>query len=580
MKAAASIAPKEASTGNPSQWRPFGVALWWMTAAVAYFRLFVGVNFTDEAFYSSLPYSFALGLKPYHEELNITQNAGILLTPLYWLYVKLAGSPVGLILFNRHLYFALLLLGSRLARRVGTAWVDSGFGWLLAAFVLSFSYFNIPALSYNTLGALLLFLGLFQLLGERRPEPGVTKKPRTLLGANLCLVLAAFCYPPFLPACLAGFVGTLWIASRAGRACRNAWLASAMLAATGAAVFAWLATPGAIHDSLAYVASYNYTSTGQARRALIAGQFRVLWVYVAGLTVLLASAFLPGKRASGPAGLAACSVGAALLFFWHRQPLLSSLPSSSVPVLIGLGLLFPAGLCLLPDRAIAWTWMGVIGLPVGLAVPAVCFFGTNGLYSAPIAFFPAAVCTLLAGGVITRSMDRQSPSGSRRLTTTRLLFLPLLSYQCWSLLAVSFQDSPFTSPGGPVFASGAYAGLLTTPENARKWESLARDFSTLETATNTLCVYDDFPAGYLLSTLRPKTFSTWIFWPADPAIRARLMDRLFASAPPAVVLQIGRRPRWVDEAFEARGYQVYIVRPEHDYRLLLRKPATAGGAAP
>ena len=80
------------------------MALWWMTAAVAYFRLFVGVNFTDEAFYSSLPYSFALGLKPYHEELNITQNAGILLTPLYWLYVQLVGSPIGLILFNRHLY--------------------------------------------------------------------------------------------------------------------------------------------------------------------------------------------------------------------------------------------------------------------------------------------------------------------------------------------------------------------------------------------------------------------------------------------------------------------------------------------
>ena len=556
------------------------MALWWMTAAVAYFRLFVGVNFTDEAFYSSLPYSFALGLKPYHEELNITQNAGILLTPLYWLYVKLVGSPIGLILFNRHLYFALLLLGSRLARRVGTTWVDSGFGWLLSAFVLSFSYFNIPALSYNTLGALLLFLGLFQLLGERSPEAGGTTTPRSLLGANLCLVLAAFCYPPFLPASLAGFLGTLWIARRAGRARRYVWLASAMLAATGAAMFAWLATPGAIHDSLAYVASYNFTSTGHARLALIAGQFRVLWVFVAGLALLLTSPFLPGKRASDLAGLAACGLGAALLYFWHRQPLLSTLPSGSVPVLIGLGLLFPAGLCLMPDRATAWTWVVLIGLPVGLAVPAVCFFGTNGLYSAPIGFFPAAVGALLAAGVITRSMDRQSPSGRSRLTTIRLLFLPLLSYQGWSLLAVSFQDSPFTSPGGPVFASGAYAGLLTTPENARKWESLDKDFSTLGTTTRTLCVYDDFPAGYLLSTLRPKTFSTWIFWPADPAIRARLMDRLFASAPPDVVLQIGKRPHWVDEAFETRGYQVYIVRPEHDYRLLLRKPPTAGGANP
>jgi hypothetical protein len=116
--------------------------------------------------------------------------------------------------------------------------------------------------------------------------------------------------------------------------------------------------------------------------------------------------------------------------------------------------------------------------------------------------------------------------------------------------------------------------VLTTAENARKWGSLTQDFASLEKSGGTLLVYDDFPAGFLLSTLRPRTFSTWIFWPADSAMRARLMDRIFASAPPEVVLQIGTRPRWVDEAFERQGYRVHLVRPEHDYRLLLRKPAS------
>ena len=62
MNTSATNASRDPAGGIHGPWRHFGMALWWMTAAVAFFRLFVGVNFTDEAFYSSLPYSFALGL--------------------------------------------------------------------------------------------------------------------------------------------------------------------------------------------------------------------------------------------------------------------------------------------------------------------------------------------------------------------------------------------------------------------------------------------------------------------------------------------------------------------------------------
>ncbi len=51
-----------------------------VAALAAYVRLFFGVDFTDEAFYSALPHVFSLGARPYLDELNITQNAGVLLS--------------------------------------------------------------------------------------------------------------------------------------------------------------------------------------------------------------------------------------------------------------------------------------------------------------------------------------------------------------------------------------------------------------------------------------------------------------------------------------------------------------------
>ncbi len=79
-------------------------AVAWAIAAFALLhRLPYGVSHGDEAFYSAMPYSFAIGNRPYFDELAIHQNAGILLVPLYRIYLAIAGSADGIILFNRYL---------------------------------------------------------------------------------------------------------------------------------------------------------------------------------------------------------------------------------------------------------------------------------------------------------------------------------------------------------------------------------------------------------------------------------------------------------------------------------------------
>ena len=74
---------------------------WLVALGVLRYRIPFGVSHRDEAFYSAMPYSFLIGNQPYVDERALHQNAGILLMPLYRLYLAIAGSADGIVLFNR-----------------------------------------------------------------------------------------------------------------------------------------------------------------------------------------------------------------------------------------------------------------------------------------------------------------------------------------------------------------------------------------------------------------------------------------------------------------------------------------------
>ena len=570
-------------SGGDVPWAGLTRVVLLVTAVLVYVRLFLGVDVTDESFYNSLPYSFGLGFRPYRDELNITQNAGILLTPLFKLHHALVGSSFGLVLFNRHLYFLLLAGCSQLAFRWGTVRVGRNFGRLLAAFVLTFSYCNIPSLSYNTLGALFLFGGLLQLLLGSTPG-GQARRPRLIFGANCCFILSAFAYPTLLFSSLAGFGASLWLAVQPtpapapGRSRPDllAWGASLALGVAGALVF--LASVGldGIRDSLAYASSYAYDLRASAPRTarLVLGQLQHLRLYFAGFALLLALPILPAGsfRHYGKAFFCAVLAAAAfILYLIHRQPSLAAYPAGSAPLFLCLGLLLPLVLWLLPDRRLARELGVVVLLPSLVAAAAIALSSTGGLPAAILGLFPAAACALLGVALVAGAIDRNAASNGVRVASVLGLMVPLLAFQIQCLLERSYRDTPFVP--GATFASGPFAGLLTTDPNARRLAALAADLNSLGADTRTLFIYDRFPAGYLLSPLKPRTFSTWVFWPDDPAVGARLLGRVFAAAeaPPDAILQIGPRPAWVDAEVRRRKYRVHLERPEFDYVLLLRE---------
>jgi hypothetical protein len=181
---------------------------WALALAALIHRLPFGASNRDEAFYSAMPYSFLLGNRPYVDELALHQNAAILLLPFYRAYLTVVGSADGIIMFNRYLYTAYVgicsVAGYRFVRRL----TGMTTGCCVGALIVTFSYYNIFALSYNTCGAFGFFCGVMCTANALlSPRPGWL-----LFGASLLFLSATFSYPGLAPAVLIYLVVvSLWL---------------------------------------------------------------------------------------------------------------------------------------------------------------------------------------------------------------------------------------------------------------------------------------------------------------------------------------------------------------------------------
>ena len=439
-----------------------------LVVLLTYARLYFGIDFTDESFYVAVPYRFATGARPFVDDTSVTQPASALVYPFIKLYVALFGSE-GLVLFVRNLHFAFTgAIGVSLYLGIRSVVADVWFAMLAAAAAVAVVPFGIHSLSYNTLGSGFLaggmFLGLAWLSRRRRPY---------LVASGAALGLSAFAYPPLLVAVCCWFAALyLSFTPRSLRALRSGLLPAAVCALAAIGFYLQDGISG-IRAALAQARDVGSQDSGSQKLGHILDSVSAsftLKTSVAVVVALLVLALASRRQTWAVLLLVPLSVLALPTGRTHDDAVATQFVTN-------FALFGPiAFLTVWRDNA-ARRVFGLVWCPSAIAAGVTALSSANGGINAGIGFFPASVATLVLIALALRGC-------TAGLGPTVRAWLPLLPGGVLLATAVALQytsvyrDAPIRSLTAMV-PSGAYAGLLTTPERRSFIQTLESDLQEL-----------------------------------------------------------------------------------------------------
>jgi len=458
---------------------------------VTYWRIWYGVDLTDESFYVVLPYRFATGARPFVDETTVAQQAGLLVAPFVWVWHALFGVDGG-VLFVRHLQFLFSLLVGAAAFVSLRGLLRNGAATLLAAVcAVVFVPFDIHSLSYNTLGSGLFTAGC--LLAYRPAS-----RRAWLVVAGACHGLAVFAYPSLAVPVAVAFL--LRLALAPGRWRREVVAFGLPALGVAAAAMGVVVGSAGLH---AVVTGYHRSSDylGHAGSAgKLADVFHHQWT-----TLHFWYLVLPAL--------------ALLALIWRvRRPLapllLVALPFLVVPVSVGhvldsytgtLEYVAHYGALALPLLALVWSraearrLFAAVWAPAFVAGLATAYSSNNGGVNFGIGFFPAAFVT-----TVFLVWALEDSTGAEFALVPALVVPALLVLLGWQV----YRDGPFSSLTATV-SGGPYAGLQTSLNKELFLGEMTRDLARVGPRCR-IVFFKDFPGGYLLSHSRPDTNSAWI----------------------------------------------------------------------
>jgi len=550
---------------------------WLGALGVLRYRIPYGVDHTDEAFYSALPYSFLIGSQPYLDERTVHQNAGILLMPLYRLYLALAGSTDGIILFNRYLYLAYMTFASLLAWRLVRRVSNFSTACWAAALLVSFGYFNLFTLGYNMVGALGFICGvLLSAYALLEPRPG-----RGLSIASLFFLSAIFSYPALFIALVPYSLSVVaWLHWKTSRVARKSGLLG-LGAGLGVALVIFV--PFAFWFSGPRYERVHGLQIGQGY-GLLSGLSRLDFYHSP------AWAWRPALLA-----FSAVFVLVPLACYWLRRGLWLLAPLSAVACLAcyrvgwGLGAITPATFFFMAIPVLAPVcvalnrdWLHgrfllvLVWAPSVLSMLAVTYSSGNGWFATLLGALGALLSGIAALGAL---LEQRAASNAPARSAYQWVLIGFagacLALEIHSMFAYlySFTPAPFASHDTRV-KSGPLRGTIGTKHQAEFSETIDRDLKSAAVNARTLTIFDALPSGYLSTRLLPRTWSLWIIWGVPMPLRKQLMAETFGDPAqlPDLVLKITleKESKQLWSKYERGRYHKLIERKEFGYTILQR----------
>lgn len=558
-------------TGGRGPLTAAAVALVVAAVAFTWYRLSLGCDLDNESFSVLVPWRWALGDRPFVDEMDLAQVAGLLTYPFVKAFTLVAGdSASGLVLFTRHLYLlfavGVALVSSLVLRRL--------LRWELAvdvsAVAVTFVFAAVPNLTYNTLAMGLLALG--SMLGLAVIDQGKGRRVAALAG--VCHGLAVVAFPTLL--FVMPFVALFLVLAhgRQARALveRLTWHVPEdprpQEGPTGARAFAvlvsWVAgglVPLALAGAVALAAGPRavrrcWEFTLQAARSLeqLSGAAKAVdvatgltgfilgqWPLLAGLVVVYMVYRMRPRVGRGLLALLPLALLAA-----GRRP-----GVDAAGLVLVYGLLAPYLYALLPrsrraDGAgvLIWVWP-----PAVLAAAMTAYTSANGFVQGAVGLFPA----VLASGVFLAwnieaafTVERRTldgcASGAQRAHAARTWapFVTLAAVVA-ATVVLQFQYQAGGARFGDLDArltSGPWAGVAVTQAQRVLLERYEQDLGAVADSGDALLVYFRNPGLYL-------------YWPgalgADSvALQSRPADEPYAPLPQSTIAFYRRTRRLPD----------------------------------
>ncbi len=506
--------------------------------AFTWWRLFRGADLIHEAFAVVIPWRWALGDRPFVDEQNLVQTAGMLPYPFFKLYALLGGNDAtGLVLYGRHLYLVLAVLVAGVVFLLARRSLPAPLAALVSAPFITIVLFETPQLTANTLCALLLTagaaLGAVAVLGGARGYS---------LAAGVAFGLACVAYPtvlllaPFVAVFLAFSVGdraALMVAG--GPALRppprelepsgaRAWRALSAWSLGGALV---VVPAGACAFALAGRANllrcWDYTIDlagqldqlgGAFKAAEVAGGFLAL---VAGEWYIVVAAlvsYLVYRRRPDAGRWLLLLTPAALLL----TAATSSLHAAGAVIVYALAapylyLFLPAERRVDGVRILLWVWA-----PALLVGAMTAYTSGDGLIHSAVGLFPGMVASglFLAWGLAPLKRGRDHGLSWPALAGLAGVVAVTLVFQ------VQFQQGAAWGDLTARVDSGAWKGIAVTPVQREGLERFTADIAAEGRPGDSLLVYPWGAAYYLdwPGAIAANTYQLTVPGPVAPLPKA------------------------------------------------------------
>jgi hypothetical protein len=472
-----------------------------ITLLGAYIRLYFGLDVTDESYHVAASLLTALGAKFFINDSQIGQSASLVYEPIMYLYHSCFGN-FGVILFVRHLYFLLALICFYTIYRLLRKSIAPDLAFLISALIVVFSPYPSPTLGYNTIGSLFFGIGAALTINSVMSN----RLALSLLG-GWAFAVCVFAYPAFGLGIIILYIGLLCESWTNKKFARAMLIWGAMSAAILYLIFWGITSYRFGFDAIIKAAhTTQLYGSGTLNRAFLEYKIDFFKDTLAALAppwwgFLLLIIFLLYLKKINQSWTWSIFFSALLFLIFVPAPLSESQSPLLYIAPMVVTLIFCVGVvheiisfrnnykCIYAHRTMILT-SAIMGI--------VCFVNSS------TQIIASALGTRL--GLIF-ILSKTATQGKRAAMTVPIcaLYLALIYYS----FTFSYREELLSNMSTFV-TTGPFAGILTSDFKAAVLNHLENDLLRTSMGAESIVSYDNFPAGFLMTDLRPATRSLFI----------------------------------------------------------------------